>query len=107
IAPLLLGVGGDVFDHRNYCWALEAARVGPVSPGDTRMLMTRAREVKEALTTSDEVAFNATLQSGDTIAATLAAAEFESISQTLVAKTLAPVRKALRDARLTPADIKG
>ncbi|HEX3136358.1 MAG TPA: Fe-S protein assembly chaperone HscA, partial [Casimicrobiaceae bacterium] len=100
-------LGGDDFDHRIYCWALEAARVGPVSPGDTRMLMTRAREVKEALTTSDEVAFNATLQSGDTIAATLAAAEFESISQTLVAKTLAPVRKALRDARLTPADIKG
>jgi molecular chaperone HscA len=100
-------LGGDDFDHRIYCWALEAAGVGPVSPGDTRMLMTRAREVKEALTTSDEVAFNATLQSGDTIAATLTAAEFEAISQTLVAKTLAPVRKALRDARLTPADIKG
>src|SRR6476469_7534308 len=100
-------LGGDDFDHRIYCWALEAAGVGPVSPGDTRMLMTRAREVKEALTTSDEVAFNATLQSGDSIAATLTATEFEAISQTLVAKTLAPVRKALRDARLTPAEIKG
>jgi len=100
-------LGGDDFDHRIYCWALETAGVGPVSPGDTRMLMTRAREVKEALTTSDEVAFNATLQSGDSIAATLTATEFEAISQTLVAKTLAPVRKALRDARLTPAEIKG
>jgi molecular chaperone HscA len=41
------------------------------------------------------------------IAATLTAPAFESITQTLVAKTLAPVRKALRDARLTPGDIKG
>jgi molecular chaperone HscA len=100
-------LGGDDFDHRIYCWALEAAGVEPVAPGDARMLMAKAREVKEALTTHDEVAFNATLQSGDTIAATLSTAEFEAISQTLVAKTLAPVRKALRDAKLVPADIKG
>ncbi|HEX3630993.1 MAG TPA: Fe-S protein assembly chaperone HscA [Casimicrobiaceae bacterium] len=100
-------LGGDDFDHRIYCWALEASGVGPVSPGDARMLMAKAREVKEALTTRDEVVFNATLQSGDTIAATLSTTEFEAITQTLVAKTLAPVRKALRDARLAPADIKG
>src|SRR6476620_9672899 len=100
-------LGGDDFDHRIYCWALEAAGIGPVAPGDARMLMAKAREVKEALTTRDEVAFDATLQSGDKIAATLSAAEFEAISQTLVAKTLAPVRKALRDAKLAPADIKG
>ncbi len=100
-------LGGDDFDHRIYCWALEAAGIGPVAPGDARLLMAQAREVKEALTTRDEVAFNVTLQSGDKIAATLSAAEFEAISQTLVAKTLAPVRKALRDAKLAPADIKG
>ena len=100
-------LGGDDFDHRIYCWALETTGTGPVSPGDTRMLMARAREVKETLTSQHEVAFAASLQTGETIAATLTASEFESITQTLVAKTLAPVRKALRDARLTPADIKG
>ncbi len=100
-------LGGDDFDHRIYCWALETTGTGPVSPGDTRMLMARAREVKETLTSQHEVAFTASLQTGETIAATLTASEFESITQTLVAKTLAPVRKALRDARLTPADIKG
>jgi molecular chaperone HscA len=100
-------LGGDDFDHRIYCWALETTGTGPVSPGDTRMLMARAREVKETLTSQDEVAFAASLQTGETIAATLTASEFESITQTLVAKTLAPVRKALRDARLTAADIKG
>lgn len=100
-------LGGDDFDHRIYCWALEAASAGPVSPGDARMLMAKAREVKEALTTQDEVRFVAPLQSGDTIDATISALEFEAITQTLVAKTLSPVRKALRDASLTPADIKG
>jgi len=100
-------LGGDDFDHRIYCWALEAAGAGPVSPSDARLLMAKARAVKEALTTRDEVAFDAVLQSGDAIAATLSVAEFEAISQTLVAKTLAPVRKALRDAKLVPADIKG
>jgi molecular chaperone HscA len=100
-------LGGDDFDHRIYCWALEAAGVGPVSPGDARMLMAKAREVKEALTTRDQVTFNAALRSGETITATLSSKEFEAISQTLLAKTLAPVRKALRDARLAPEDIKG
>jgi len=100
-------LGGDDFDHRIYCWALEAASAGPVSPGDARMLMAKAREVKEALTTQDEVRFVASLQSGDTIDATISAEEFEAITQTLVAKTLSPVRKALRDASLSPADIKG
>jgi molecular chaperone HscA len=100
-------LGGDDFDHRIYCWALEISGAGPVSPGDARMLMAKAREVKEALTTSDEVAFIASMQSGDAIAAMLDAQTFEAITQTLVAKTLGPVRKALRDAKLAPADIKG
>jgi molecular chaperone HscA len=38
---------------------------------------------------------------------TLTAELFTAITQNLVAKTLAPVRRALRDAALQPADIKG
>jgi molecular chaperone HscA len=100
-------LGGDDFDHRIYCWALEASGTGPVSPGDARMLMARAREVKEALTTRDEVRFTASMQSGEVIDATLDVVQFERMTQALVAKTLGPVRKALRDAKLAPADIKG
>src|SRR6266851_7408974 len=40
-------LGGDDFDHRIYCWALETSRVGPVSPSDTRLMMLKAREAKE------------------------------------------------------------
>src|SRR5476649_3003459 len=39
-------LGGDDFDHRVYCWLLETQGVGPVSPADTRLLMTKARETK-------------------------------------------------------------
>ena len=43
-------LGGDDFDHRVYCWALETSRVGPVSASDTRLVMLKAREAKENLT---------------------------------------------------------
>jgi molecular chaperone HscA len=100
-------LGGDDFDHRIYCWALETAGAGPLPPGEARMLMARAREVKEELTDRDEVTLTARLRSGDAIAATLTAKEFAAITQTLVAKTITAVKKALRDAKLSPADIKG
>ena len=100
-------LGGDDFDHRIYCWALEAAHAGPVSPRDTRLLMANARAAKEALTTDGEARFSATLESGATIEQALSAATFTEITRTLVAKTLAPVRKALRDARLSVDEIDG
>src|SRR6266568_4059677 len=100
-------LGGDDFDHRIYCWALEQSRIGPVSPGDTRLLMLKAREAKENLTAHASTPFVAMLSSGETIELTLTAATFAAITETLVGKTLGPVRKALRDAKLTPAEIDG
>ena len=47
------------------------------------------------------------LSTGETLQATLDLATFAAITETLVAKTLAPVKKALRDAKLDPADIDG
>ena len=100
-------LGGDDFDHRIYCWALEQSRIGPVSPGDTRLLMLKAREAKENLTAHASTRFVATLSSGEAIELTLTAATFAAITETLVGKTLGPVRKALRDAKLTPGEIDG
>jgi len=100
-------LGGDDFDHRIYCWMLETSQVGPVSPSDTRLLMLKAREAKENLTAHAAAPIVAALSTGETIQATLSAATFSAISANLVAKTLGPVRKALRDARLAPRDIKG
>ena len=67
----------------------------------------KAREAKENLTIHASAPIVATLSSGDHITAALAANTFASITQTLVGKTLGPVKRALRDAKLAPHDIKG
>jgi molecular chaperone HscA len=100
-------LGGDDFDHRIYCWALEQTSVGPLSPGDTRSLMLAARAAKETLSTADSAPLRATLADGQRIDLTLDRATFESISQTLVGKTLSQVKKALRDARLATESVDG
>jgi molecular chaperone HscA len=100
-------LGGDDFDHRVYCWALETSHVGPVSASDTRLVMLKAREAKENLTAHASTPLVATLSTGERIDLTLTAATFTAITETLVGKTLGPVRKALRDAKLTPGEIDG
>ena len=100
-------LGGDDFDHRLYCWALEHARIGPVSPTDTRLLMLKAREAKENLTSHASTQLAATLSTGEPVELTLTASDFAAMTETLVAKTLKPVRKALRDAKLAPRDVDG
>jgi molecular chaperone HscA len=100
-------LGGDDFDHRVYCWVIEAAQLPPLSPGDTRLLMTKAREAKENLTLHATAPILATLSTGTKVDLTLTVEIFTTITANLVAKTIAPVKRALRDATLTPADIKG
>jgi len=100
-------LGGDDFDHRIYCWILETTGVGPLSAGDTRLLMMKAREAKETLTAHAVARIDATLASGESLSATLTLETFTAITATLVNKTLAPVKRVLRDAKLTAGDIKG
>jgi len=100
-------LGGDDFDHRVYCWVIEAAGLPPHSPEDTRLLMVKAREAKENLTIHDSAPIIATLSDGRKVDLTLSTETFTSITENLVAKTLGPVKRALRDAGLAPADIKG
>src|SRR3989440_3737888 len=100
-------LGGDDFDHRIFCWVLEQARVAPPSPADARLLLIKARETKEKLTGHDAARLTATLSDGTHVDLELTNEVFTSITQTLVTKTLQPLRRALRDAALKPADIKG
>ena len=100
-------LGGDDFDHRIYCWILDVAKLKPLSSGDSRLLLTRAREAKEYLTYHSEAPITARLSTGEMVDLTLTTAIFNEITQTLVAKTIQPVKKALRDAGLSAADVKG
>ncbi|MDR2677850.1 MAG: Fe-S protein assembly chaperone HscA [Zoogloeaceae bacterium] len=100
-------LGGDDFDHRIFCWVLEAAGLPPLSAGDARLIMTHAREAKEALSRHDKAQIACRLSSGQVLDLTLDAATFARISDNLVRKTLNAVKKALRDARLKVTDVKG
>jgi molecular chaperone HscA len=100
-------LGGDDFDQRVFCWAVEKAKLPPLGPKDMRLLQVRSREAKEALTFHSESKILAKLSSGDLVDLSIDTETFCSITQTLVNKTIGPVRKALRDAGLTVDDIKG
>jgi molecular chaperone HscA len=100
-------LGGDDFDQRVFCWAVEQAKLPPLGPRDMRRLLVKAREAKEHLTLHGEAPLTAKLSTGDVIDLVLSTEIFCNITQTLVQKTLGPVRKALRDAGLGVEEIKG
>lgn len=105
-------LGGDDFDHRIYCWVLDKVRENdtnfmPLSEEDTRLLLTKARQAKEWLTDNFEAQITCKLGNGTFVDVTLSATQFLELTQTLVIKTLAPTRKAMRDAGLATEDIKG
>jgi len=100
-------LGGDDFDHRVFCWALEAGKLPPLAPSDARLLLVKSREAKEMLTGHQAAPIVARLATGDDVNLSLTSDTFAGITQQLVQKTLQPVRRALRDAKLDVADIKG
>ena len=101
-------LGGDDFDQRLFCWILERAKLAPLSAEDTRVLLTKARAAKELLTAHSEARISATLAGGgETVDVTVTQKEFQEMTRPLVAKTLAPCRRALRDAGLDRSKVKG
>lgn len=105
-------LGGDDFDHRIYCWVLDKVRENatnftPLNEEDTRLLLTKARQAKEWLTDNFEAQITCKLSNGTFVDVTLSAPQLVELTQTLVIKTLAPTRKAMRDAGLALEDIKG
>src|SRR5438552_7596281 len=100
-------LGGDDFDQRLFCWVAERAKLAPLSAEDTRLLLTKSRVAKEFLTSSAEARISASLTSGETVDVTVTQREFQEMTRHLVAKTLGPTRKALRDAGLDWSEVKG
>ena len=100
-------LGGDDFDHRIFCWILSEAELPPLNQEDTRLLLTKAREVKEWLSENYEAQITSVLSTGKIVNIKLTADKLVELTQTLVTKTLTPTRKALRDANLSIEEIKG
>lgn len=100
-------LGGDDFDHRLFCWILDRANIDPPSSEDARRLLMKAREAKELLTAVDVAPIRLTLSSAEEVNLTIDRETFAQLTEHLVRKTLAPMRKVLRDAGLAPEDVKG
>ncbi|MDR1530474.1 MAG: Fe-S protein assembly chaperone HscA [Burkholderiales bacterium] len=100
-------LGGDDFDHRIFCWILEMAALPPLPAEDVRLLLTLSRRAKESLTDNNSVPIIAQLSNKQNIDLTLTTETFTEITAHLIEKTLTPIKRALRDAKLTKDDIQG
>lgn len=99
-------LGGDDYDHA--LADLVSQRLGRVPANDeerARMLVA-ARHCKEALTDADTAPLTVEL-AGATHELTITRTDFDAATQPLTQRTLAAVRKALRDARLAPNELQG
>ena len=99
-------LGGDDFDAALGAWALEQAGRCAVTPHDQRALLVAARAAKEALTESAVATLRCTLQGGELVQA-VTRAQFDALTRPLIDRTLAAVKRVLRDGNVTRADVKG
>ncbi|WP_116135922.1 Fe-S protein assembly chaperone HscA [Trinickia diaoshuihuensis] len=102
-------LGGDDFDHVLYRHVLTEAGLAPqgLAPEDVRLLLDRVRATKEALSSAPQATVEATLSDGTPIAVEVTQTRFAELVHSLVERTLVPTRKALRDAKIAPSEVKG
>jgi molecular chaperone HscA len=99
-------LGGDDYDRALADWVSAQAGLEVKEAADKAALKQAARAAKEALSASDSVAVSARLVSG-TVQFDVKKTDFETVTAALTARTLAAVRKALRDARLGKDEVQG
>ena len=103
-------LGGDDFDEALAQLMLQQAALPPLeqlSPHDKRRVLTEARVAKHALSDAPEVQARFVLGAGGELAVTVTANAFEAAVKPLVDRTLAAVRKVLRDAKLKRDEVAG
>ena len=100
-------LGGDDFDHRLFCHIVEKNNLSLTDGRDVQLLFGLVRAAKEELSRQPETRVQAALSDGSSLDAHITRAEFHALTQHLVAKTLEPVKQALKDAGVSKSDIKG
>ena len=100
-------LGGDDFDHRLFCHIVEKNSLSLTDTRDVQLLFGLVRAAKEELSSRPETRVQAALSDGTTLDIHITRAEFHALTQHLVAKTLEPVKQALKDAGVSKSDIKG
>ncbi len=99
-------LGGDDYDRALADWILAQADVVAATPGAKAAVKMAARSTKEALSTHGSVMARCELE-GRTLEAAVTRQDFDAITAGLTDRTIAAVRKALRDARLDKDEVKG
>ena len=99
-------LGGDDFDAALAAWALARAGLEAGTPQDKRAVLTAARAAKEKLSSADHATLACPL-SADELSVRVTREQFDALTRPLVDRTLAAVRKVLRDARIATSEVKG
>ena len=100
-------LGGDDFAQALAVWLAEQAGLPEPDAAQRQALLGIARAAKEALSERAEVPVIHALPGGVALDVTVRRGQFEALVAELVARTLPPVRRALRDAGVQAPDIDG
>lgn len=100
-------LGGDDMDHVIADWMLQSAGQGDnPDPHLLRRLKRDARRAKEQLSDTENVALQVRRADGSVWHGELNRASLHCLVDPLIDRTLAPSKRALKDAGLKPAEIK-
>jgi len=100
-------LGGDDVDRVLAEWIMaEAGLSGEMQHSDLRRIIGEANRAKEALTSETTVQLSVDTADGVQWQGSLSRADFETLIEPLITRTLRPCRRALRDAGLTADDIQ-
>ena len=99
-------LGGDDIDAALADRALARAGVAAETAGDRRAAAIAARATKEALSDAGQAEFACNV-GGKPVALAVDRAELEAIARPFVDRTIAAVRRVVRDAKVTTAEIDG
>ncbi len=101
-------LGGDDYDRALAAWVLERQGIDSAQLGASgrAAVHAEARRVKEVLSAAESEGFRAEA-AGRAIEQTVTRADFEACTDALTARTMATVRKVLRDAGVTREEVQG
>ncbi|MBC7393873.1 Fe-S protein assembly chaperone HscA [Variovorax sp. RTB1] len=99
-------LGGDDYDHAIADLVLSNTGAHATDDADRATMLVAARAAKEALSTSASTLFHVQVSSAD-VQFELTRQQFDAATKPLTDRTIAAVRKALRDARLKTDDLQG
>ena len=100
-------LGGDDLDHEIAKWIMAQADISDdASHSQMRHVLNEARIAKEALTNQTSVELRIDLDKGAVWQGELTRKQLEALIEPVIRRTLAPCRRALRDADIQVSDVQ-